>query len=373
MQSELWPEIRKGIDQHLGKIYTDNKSSLKRDYWVKNPDDEAYDVERPTNISTEDWDERIRFWFDPKNMARCAQNAQNRAKRTVVWRQGSRTLAALRDRQLESGTSTSFLKSPTIKQLAINWWDEYGFVIHPDAELDSRVPVPNPDLIRYTYCWRRILAGRGSTSIYHGHGLRDRQRGHIPSVGRVLAGRGKDVLDVPVPRCNHTSYVNELKKSNKQLYKQIDMITKAMSSDDSINYLTIPDDMSPEKSVHRVTENRMGPLLSLGKLSGNESPASLTRHIFPGDMYPHEHVVGESWFLSSGRVELRLKREAAERAFEAQAEKDRTLMRLEELRFLATSTKDLDDDDDAYWIKKKKRLIKNKMRNYLGDEDDEDE
>nr|GEV88506.1 glutathione S-transferase T3-like [Tanacetum cinerariifolium] len=70
--------------------------------------------------------------------------------------------------------------------------------------------------------------------------------------------------------------------------------------------------------------------------------------------------------------ELRLKREAVERAFEAQAEKDRTLMRLEELRFLATSTKDL-DDDDAYWIKKQKRLIKNKMRNDLGDEDDEDE
>nr|GEY38545.1 hypothetical protein [Tanacetum cinerariifolium] len=70
--------------------------------------------------------------------------------------------------------------------------------------------------------------------------------------------------------------------------------------------------------------------------------------------------------------ELRLKRKAAERAFEAQAKKDRTLMRLEELRFLATSTKDL-DDDDAYWIKKQKRLIKNKMRNDLGEEDDEDE
>nr|GEZ41485.1 hypothetical protein [Tanacetum cinerariifolium] len=70
--------------------------------------------------------------------------------------------------------------------------------------------------------------------------------------------------------------------------------------------------------------------------------------------------------------ELRMKREAAERAFEAQAEKDRTLMRLEELRFLATSTKDL-DDDDAYWIKKQKRLIRNKMRNDLGEEDDEDE
>ncbi|GKF16508.1 hypothetical protein Tco_0061426, partial [Tanacetum coccineum] len=69
--------------------------------------------------------------------------------------------------------------------------------------------------------------------------------------------------------------------------------------------------------------------------------------------------------------ELRLKREAAERAFEAQAEKDRTLMRLEELRFLATSTKDL-NDDDAYWIKKQKQLIKNKMRNDLGDEDEDE-
>nr|GEY76351.1 retrovirus-related Pol polyprotein LINE-1 [Tanacetum cinerariifolium] len=70
--------------------------------------------------------------------------------------------------------------------------------------------------------------------------------------------------------------------------------------------------------------------------------------------------------------ELRMKREAAEMAFEAQAEKDRTLMRLEELRFLATSTKDL-DDVDAYWIKKQKRLIRNKMKNDLGAEDDEDE
>nr|GEX09950.1 RNA-directed DNA polymerase, eukaryota [Tanacetum cinerariifolium] len=51
--------------------------------------------------------------------------------------------------------------------------------------------------------------------------------------------------------------------------------------------------------------------------------------------------------------ELRMKREAAERAFEAQVEKDRTLTRLEELRFLATSIKDL-DDVNAYWIKKQK-------------------
>nr|GEY85491.1 reverse transcriptase domain-containing protein [Tanacetum cinerariifolium] len=33
--------------------------------------------------------------------------------------------------ELEPGTSTSFLKFPAIKQLAIKKWDEYGFVIHP--------------------------------------------------------------------------------------------------------------------------------------------------------------------------------------------------------------------------------------------------
>nr|GEU79519.1 glutathione S-transferase T3-like [Tanacetum cinerariifolium] len=70
--------------------------------------------------------------------------------------------------------------------------------------------------------------------------------------------------------------------------------------------------------------------------------------------------------------ELRMKREVAERAFETQVENDRTLTRLEELRFLATSTKDL-DDVDAYWIKKQKRLIRNKLKNDLGAEDDEDE
>nr|GEZ52158.1 hypothetical protein [Tanacetum cinerariifolium] len=69
--------------------------------------------------------------------------------------------------------------------------------------------------------------------------------------------------------------------------------------------------------------------------------------------------------------ELRLKQKAAERAFEVQAKKDRTLMWLEELRFLATSNKDL-DNADAYWIKKQKRLIRNKMRNDLGDEDEDD-
>ncbi|GJS95730.1 hypothetical protein Tco_0802698 [Tanacetum coccineum] len=59
--------------------------------------------------------------------------------------------------------------------------------------------------------------------------------------------------------------------------------------------------------------------------------------------------------------ELRLKREAAEKAFEASKDKDQTITRLEELRFLALSTKDL-SPDDAYWINLQKKQIKDKLR-----------
>ncbi|GJX56855.1 hypothetical protein Tco_0286752 [Tanacetum coccineum] len=59
--------------------------------------------------------------------------------------------------------------------------------------------------------------------------------------------------------------------------------------------------------------------------------------------------------------ELRLKREAAEKAFETSKDQDRTITRLEEWRFLSLSTKDL-SPDDAYWINLQKKQIKDKLR-----------
>ncbi|GJV58945.1 hypothetical protein Tco_1465045 [Tanacetum coccineum] len=58
-------------------------------------------------------------------------------------------------------------------------------------------------------------------------------------------------------------------------------------------------------------------------------------------------------------TEFRLKRKAAESAYEVAKEKDRTVMRLEEMKFLAISTKDL-LEDDAYWIDVPKQQIKDK-------------
>nr|GEX88852.1 hypothetical protein [Tanacetum cinerariifolium] len=46
----------------------------------------------------------------------------------VAWCSGDRDGGSP---ELESGISTSFLKFPAIKQLAIERWDEHGFLIHP--------------------------------------------------------------------------------------------------------------------------------------------------------------------------------------------------------------------------------------------------
>ncbi|GKC60747.1 hypothetical protein Tco_1088345 [Tanacetum coccineum] len=50
IQSDLWPKIKKGIQQHLAKIYTDNKSSLKAKHWVA-MGFTTWKALRPANIS----------------------------------------------------------------------------------------------------------------------------------------------------------------------------------------------------------------------------------------------------------------------------------------------------------------------------------
>nr|GEX59247.1 hypothetical protein [Tanacetum cinerariifolium] len=67
---------------------------------------------------------------------------------------------------------------------------------------------------------------------------------------------------------------------------------------------------------------------------------------------------------------------AAEKAFKASKDKDETIKSLDELRFLALSTKDL-SNDDMYWIERKKAQIKAKLRTEMpmepNNEDDSDE
>nr|GFB21705.1 hypothetical protein [Tanacetum cinerariifolium] len=102
MKSPDWTEINAGIQQHLQKAYNTNKAAFKAQHWAIDPTTGTYNVEkirrkRPKNITASEWDKYIEFWNDPRNIARAAQNRQNQAKSTVISRQGSRSLARLRD------------------------------------------------------------------------------------------------------------------------------------------------------------------------------------------------------------------------------------------------------------------------------------
>nr|GEX24396.1 hypothetical protein [Tanacetum cinerariifolium] len=77
MESPDWTEINASIQQHLQKVR-----------------------ERPENITASEYDKYIEFWNDPRNIVSAAQNRKNRAKSTVISRQGSWSLARLRDEMM---------------------------------------------------------------------------------------------------------------------------------------------------------------------------------------------------------------------------------------------------------------------------------
>nr|GEW29130.1 hypothetical protein [Tanacetum cinerariifolium] len=73
-----------------------------------------------------------------------------------------------------------------------------------------------------------------------------KQRGHLPGVGRVLPGRATNVLNPPPPQCTHNSAdVEKLKKKNKHLTKQVNLI-KLFRSDDKFSQMLNQYESSPE-------------------------------------------------------------------------------------------------------------------------------
>ncbi|GJX89681.1 hypothetical protein Tco_0341695, partial [Tanacetum coccineum] len=156
----------------------------------------------PPNIKQLDWNKQIDYWVDAKNAARALQNAQNQAKSKVFCRQGSRSRVVIRD--MQDDARIQYEEMLTLKDLGANM--PTGV---PDTE----------DQIMAMVC-------------------RGKQRGHIPGVGRVLAGQGRDVISINEPRCTHNdAYVDEVKVENKRLRKELNMLRTVVSSDDQMSQL----------------------------------------------------------------------------------------------------------------------------------------
>nr|GEW67562.1 ankyrin repeat-containing protein [Tanacetum cinerariifolium] len=195
---------------HLQKIYNGKKAALKQRYWVPK-EDGSYDLEgirraRPSHISEADWDAQLAFWNDPKNLARAAQNKQNRAKSKVVCRQGSRSIAAFRDMHMETSTTREY---PSLIYTFFMTHTVGGVFLNPEDKalygLGSNTPTGVP------YTEDEIMA------IVRG----GKQRGHIPDVGRVLPGQ-RTVIPPP-SQGTHLADIDRLKKREKLLTKQVNM------------------------------------------------------------------------------------------------------------------------------------------------------
>ncbi|GJQ97581.1 hypothetical protein Tco_0008720 [Tanacetum coccineum] len=199
MQSTVWPDINKGIEQHLAKTYTDNKSTLKKEYWV--------------------------LKLTGRNAARAAQNAKNQAKSKVICRQGSRSVVVLQDMQMESSKTReypSLIRTFYDTHIADSVWLQDEARLQYEEMLRLKDLGPNtPSVVPYTEdeIMAKVRAGK--------------QRRHIPGVGRALAGRARDVLTINEPRCMHTADKDEV----KALRKETNLLMKVVRSGDKMSQL----------------------------------------------------------------------------------------------------------------------------------------
>ncbi|GKB96488.1 hypothetical protein Tco_0982625 [Tanacetum coccineum] len=174
MQSQHWTYINVGIQQHLQKLYNTNKASLKAAHWVINPEIGTYDMEsirqrRPENITPTDWDAQLAFWNDPRNLARAAQNRQNRAKSTIMESSVTQEYPSL---------IHTFFVTHTVNGVFTR--DEDRAIYEEMLRLQA-LGFNTPSGVPYTDEEINALARKG------------KQRGHLPGVGRVLPGRATDV------------------------------------------------------------------------------------------------------------------------------------------------------------------------------------
>nr|GEZ95267.1 F-box domain, leucine-rich repeat domain, L domain-like protein [Tanacetum cinerariifolium] len=171
--------------------YNTNKAAFKAQHWVMDPTTGTYNVEkirreRPENIMASEWDKYIEFWNDPRNIARAAQNRQNRAKSTTSTTQEYPSLI------------DTFFVAHTVNGEFLR--DEDRRIYEEMRRLEAMGTYTDDEINR--------LARGG------------KQRGHIAGVGRVLPARATASPSTPA----HDSTLNSL-------HKKVDFMMSIFKSD----------------------------------------------------------------------------------------------------------------------------------------------
>ncbi|GKD03398.1 F-box domain containing protein, partial [Tanacetum coccineum] len=170
----------------------------------------TYDVEairraRPEEITAAEWDKYIQFWNDPKNLARAAQNQLNRQKSVVISRQGSRSLARLRDEMMQASGTQEY------PSLIDTYWQTHtvnGVFINDE---DRRI---------YEEMRRLEATGQHTDDEINALAREGKLRGHIPGVGRVLPSRATSRPSMPASH-----------KSCQDVHSKVDFMMGLFRSD----------------------------------------------------------------------------------------------------------------------------------------------
>ncbi|GKB32090.1 hypothetical protein Tco_0871491 [Tanacetum coccineum] len=175
MQSQRWTDINAGIQQHLQKL----------------------------------------------NQVRAAQNRQNRSKSMVICRQGSRSLARLQDHMMESSSTReypslihTFFITHTVGRVFMR--DEDRALYRLGSNTETGVPYTEEEIM--------AIVRKG------------KQRGHLFGVGRVLPGRATNGCPPPPQSTVDPVNVEKLKKCNKSLTKQVEMM-RLFRSDEEVSQM----------------------------------------------------------------------------------------------------------------------------------------
>ncbi|GJS24479.1 F-box domain containing protein, partial [Tanacetum coccineum] len=290
MDSSRWTDIYEGINMHLQKAYNTNKASFKAKHWKADPTTRTYDVEairraRPEDITTAEWDKYIKFWNDPKNLARAAQ------KSVVISRQGSR--ARLRDDMRQA------LDTQEYPSLIDTFWRTHTVDgVFPKDE-DRRI---------YEEMKRLEAKGEYTEDEINALARGGKLRGHILGVGRVLRSQATSRPSMPAPNKSLKSMRSRATFRSDSMYS--DMFKEFESGGASrIDGCFDTATKVCHRGTNCFTEKRVGPTSSLRIIAvdcipDEDSPATIPERHFDGDSFPHRHVAGESPEMSLGKTPI---------------------------------------------------------------------
>ncbi|GKC59641.1 hypothetical protein Tco_1087239 [Tanacetum coccineum] len=168
--------LRPGIPATLAESFTNTKqAAFKAQHWVIDPTTGTYNVEK-IRLATSRSALRRKVWVivsfsfenDPRNIASSRSKSAKRAKSTVISRQGSRSLARLRDEMRQSSATQEY---PSLI--------DTFFIAHTVNGVFTR----DEDRLIYDEM-RRLGGSRAPTMMMEINRLarRGKQRGHIPGV-----------------------------------------------------------------------------------------------------------------------------------------------------------------------------------------------